>query len=127
MEAVKKTQRKFTSMALGAAVLLALIFLLLGQKAICRGVLLGTIFSVLNFLLMGLALPYRLGPSRSRSTFVSLGSIVVRYAILAIPVILAVNNEPYDLVATIVGIFMVQLMILLDQLLIRFTVSRTKP
>ncbi len=114
-------------MALGAAVCLALIFLLLNQKAICRGILLGAVFSSLNFILMGLALPYRMGHSRSRATIVSLGSIAVRYTILAIPIVLAARYDSYDLAATVVGIFMVQIMILVDQLLTRYIVSRTKP
>jgi hypothetical protein len=68
-----------------------------------------------------------MGKSRSRATIFSLVSILIRYIILAIPIILAVKYAPYNLAATIVGIFMVQIMILLDQLLVRNSVFRMKP
>ena len=44
----------------------------------------------------------------------SLFALLVRYVLLAVPLVLAVQSERFNLPATVVGIFMVQLVILLE-------------
>jgi hypothetical protein len=41
-------------------------------------------------------------------------SLLLRYALLAIPLVLAVQSERFNLPATVVGIFMVQLVIMIE-------------
>ncbi len=90
--------------------------MLSGYVALGKGILLGAIFGVLNFILMGLALPMRLGKSRAKSIFLSLSSICVRYAILSIPLIWALKADTIAVSTTAVGLFMVQITILGDHL-----------
>lgn len=103
-----------------AAIFIGIVFILFGHKAQAKGLILGSIFSVLNFVLMGEILPLIVGPSRKRSSFVSFGSIVIRHGLLAVPLILALKMEWLDFAATVCGLFMVQVMIMGDHFLKRF-------
>ena len=125
MESVSQTQKKYGSRAMVAAIILAFILILAGLKPVGKGLILGTIFSVVNFVLIGQTLPLRLSQTRRKAFFLSLGSIFLRYAILAVPLIVAIKFDQFDLPATIFGIFMIQLVILADHLLNRLT-SRQK-
>lgn len=107
-------EKKYGSRALLLAIGGGLLFLVLGQKAVCRGLVLGGVFSTVNFVLMGQLLRYRLSDNRRRSAVKSFLALAVRYAVLAIPLILSVRSDRFDLAATVVGIFMVQLVIMIE-------------
>jgi len=124
MESVKQTQKKYGSRAIWIAIAIGLCFVLAGQKEVGKGLILGTVFSVINFILIGQTLPLRLGKSKRKTFLLSLGSIIFRYVFLAIPIVLAVKFEQFDLVATIVGIFMIQLVILANHILKLFSSNR---
>ena len=116
MEPVKQTQKKYGSRAIWVAIILGLCFFLAGLRPVGKGVVLGTLFSVVNFVLIGQALPLRIGKSKGKAFFLSLGSIFGRYILLAVPVVLAVKFEDFDLAASILGLFMIQFVILADHL-----------
>ena len=116
MEAVRDTQKKFGSRAMVTAVMLGFALILAGFQAWGKGLVLGTIFSVLNFVLMGELLPMRLNRSKRRASVVSLVSIFIRYALLAVPLILTFKFESFNLWAVIAGLFMIQFMILTDSI-----------
>ena len=123
MEALKQTQKKYATRALTVAIVVALIFVMIGEKSIGKGLVLGTVFSVLNFILMGQSLAWKLGHSKRKTFSIALGSIFFRYILLAIPLIVALKSTQFHLVAAALGIFMIQLVILADHLraLIPFT------
>lgn len=114
---IAETQKRYGTTSMMAAIVIGILFILLGHKAQAKGLILGSIFSVLNFVLMGEILPLLVGPSRKRSSFMSLGSIVVRHGLLAVPLIMALKLEWLDFAATVCGLFMVQVMIMGDHLL----------
>jgi hypothetical protein len=114
MESVKETQKKYCSLAVVAAILIGLVMILAGQRPVGKGLILGTLFSVINFVLMGEALPLKMGKSRQKVLFFSMGSILFRYFLMAIPLFLAIKMDQFNLAASICGLFMVQLMILAD-------------
>lgn len=118
MESVQQTQKKYCSLAMMAAILIGLVMILAGQKPVGKGLILGTLFSVVNFVLMGETLPVKMGGSRQKAFFFSLGSIVLRYVLMAIPLFLAIKMDQFNLVASICGLFMVQLMILADHFIV---------
>ena len=126
MESVRQTQKKYGSRAIWTAIILGLCFFLAGLKPVGKGVVLGTIFSVINFVLIGQTLPLRIGKSKRKAFFLSLGSIFCRYALLAVPVVVAVKFEGFDLAATILGLFMIQYVILADHILKLFWSNRKK-
>ena len=117
MESVSQTQKKYGSRAMVAAIIAAFVLILVGLKPVGKGLVLGTIFSVINFVLMGQTLPLRLSRTKRKTFFLSLGSLFFRYALLAVPLIVAIKFEQFDLPAAIFGIFMIQLVILADYLL----------
>ena len=116
MEAIRETQKKFGSRSLAIAVVLGLLLVLLGQKPLAKGLVLGTLFSVFNFVLMGQILPLLLAPSQRRSFVISFGSILFRYLLLAIPLLIAVKMTDFDFLATVLGIFMVPIVIMGEHL-----------
>jgi len=116
MESVKQTQKKYGSRAMVVAIVAGFIFIMAGHKPIGKGLVLGAIFSVINFVLIGQTLPMRLSHSKRKTFALSLGSIVFRFALLALPLILAVKYQQFNLPATIGGIFMIQAVILADYL-----------
>ena len=117
MEAVNQAQKKYSSMAMTISILAGLVFILIGLKPVGKGLILGTIFSVINFIMIAQTLPLRISRSKKKTFLFSIGSIVFRYAILALPIIAAVKYEQFNLPAAVCGIFMIQLIIMADHLL----------
>ena len=117
MEPVRETQKKYCSQAVVAAIFIGFVFILAGQKPVCKGLILGTLFSVINFVLMGETLPIKMGKSKNKAILFSLGSILFRYMLMAVPLFLAIKMDQFNLIASICGLFMVQAMILADHLI----------
>ncbi len=107
------------------AIVVAIILILAGLKSAGKGLILGTIFSVINFVLIGQMIPLRLSQTKRKAFILSLGSIFFRYALLAAPLIISVKFDQFDLPAAIFGIFMIQFIILVDHLL-NLVTSRQK-
>ena len=99
-----------------AAIVVGLVLILAGQVPVGKGLILGTIFSVINFILIAEALPLRIGKSRAKTFIFSLGSIIFRFALMAIPLVAAVKYDQFNIFATICGVFMIQIVILGDHL-----------
>jgi hypothetical protein len=126
MESVKQTQKKYGSRAIWIAIAIGLCFVLAGQKDVGKGLVLGTVFSVINFVLMGQTLPLRIGKSKRKTFLLSLVSIFCRYILLAVPVFVAVKFTDFNLVAAILGLFMIQIVILADHIFKLFSSKRKK-
>lgn len=115
MNSVRETEKKYCSRALTAAIIIGFALILAAQKPIAKGLIIGTFASILNFILIGETLPSRvLQYSKNRSFFFSLGSIFLRFALMAVPMVIAIKSEDFNLFAVIAGVFMVQVMILVD-------------
>ena len=113
--AVKATQKKYCSRAIVAAIILGLPFIIGGYAPIGKGLILGTVFSIINFILIGETLPLKIGAGSGRKVFArSLGFVGVRYGLLAVPIITSIKFAQFELVTTIIGVFMVPVMILTD-------------
>ena len=126
MVPVRQIQKKYASRAMITAIIIGLVFILAGHKPIGKGLILGTIFSVINFILIGEILPMRIGRSRGKTFFLSLSSILFRYTLMAVPLIVAINFKQFSLFGAIFGIFMIQFIILADHLLKIITSTREK-
>jgi hypothetical protein len=116
---VQELQKRICSWALSGALILAVLFLILGEKTVAKGLVLGTCFSIVNFVLLGKSIPMMLGQSRARANAIGFGSMLARYGVLAIPIVIAVRWASFDLVAVVIGVFSVQIMILLDHFVIK--------
>ncbi len=116
MDAVRHIQKKYCSHAMIVAIIIGSLLIIADLRPIGKGLLLGTLFSILNFVLMGQAIPHQLGKAKRATFWVSLSSLSFRYTLLALPIIAALKFEQINLFAVVAGIFLVQLMILVDQL-----------
>ncbi|MFC1811959.1 ATP synthase subunit I [Thermodesulfobacteriota bacterium] len=117
MESIRQTQKRYCSTAIMVAIFAGLFFIAGDQSAVGKGLILGTVFSIVNFILMGEIIPHKIGKTKGKTFGLSLGSIFFRYFLMAIPIIMAVKLEQFHLFSVIAGIFMVQLMILGDHAL----------
>ncbi len=79
-----------------------------------KGLILGTLFSILNFILIGETLPLKLARSKSRTLMVALLTIGGRYALLTVPMIISIKYPQFNFSAAIIGIFMIQVVLLAD-------------
>ena len=111
--------------AMIAAIFIGLIFILAGFKPIGKGLILGTFFSILNFVIIGETLPKRIGLSKGKTFFWALGSIVFRYALMGIPLIAAIKYQEIDIAASACGLFIIQVMILLDRAILSIRTKKT--
>lgn len=117
MESLRETQKKYCSRAIIGAIVVGFFFIMAGQKPVGKGLILGTVFSIVNFIIMGEMIPLRIGQSKNKTFFFPLISICSRYILLAVPLIIAIKFDQYNLISVIFGIFMVQLFILTDHFL----------
>ena len=123
-EEVKRAQKKFCSWALTSAIMVAFVFLILDKKPIAKGLIMGTLFSIVNFVLLGRSIPLVLGQSVGRARIVGLASILARYAVLAIPLVVGIRSDAFNFVAVVVGIFAVQIVTLVDYIIIQRFLSK---
>ena len=112
MEEIKEIQKKYCSQALIFAIIVAFLLILADLKAIGKGYLLGTLFSILNFIIMGQLLPLKLSKSGSKASVFAFLSIFVRFAILTIPLIISLKIDTFNFFGVVAGLFTVQLTML---------------
>ena len=116
---VAQTQIKICSWAMTSAVIFALGFTIFHQKTIAKGLLLGTLFSIINFVLLGKSIPMTLGQSRTKASAIGFASVLLRYTVMAIPLIVALKSASFNFASVVVGIFAVQLVALVDYIVLR--------
>ncbi len=123
-EEVIKVQKRISFWAMVSAIVIAITLIVLGEKEIAKGLLLGTIFSVINFVLMGRFMPMVISKSRAKGGFGGLISISVRYPLLAIPMVVAIKSKSFSFPAVVVGVFAIQIVTFLEYVLIRPRMER---
>ena len=126
-EEVKKVQKLYCNRAMLYAIGGFFILFFLGHKDIGKGLVLGALFSVFSFVIMGMSLERQVAGAkniwRARST--SFMSIFLRLAILAIPLVISYKTESINFYGAVAGIFMIQFSILFNNLVInRFFKAR---
>ncbi|MCP4747774.1 MAG: ATP synthase subunit I [Desulfobacteraceae bacterium] len=125
IDATRKIQKKYGSQAIFIAIVAAIAAILAGARPIGKGLLLGTIFSVVNFVVMAESLPLRMRQNGKKSVFFSFGGICMRYVLISIPLVLALKSEKFNFYATVAGIFMIQAVILINRLMELMHVKRS--
>jgi len=123
-EGVDRFQRRICFWAMTCALALAFIFLFFHEKSIAKGIVLGTCFSIINFFLMGKSIPKILGRSRTKASAVGFMSILLRYFFLAIPLVIGMKYVSFNFVAVVVGIFAIQIVMLVDHLAIKLILEK---
>lgn len=126
MEAVNDIRNRYGSAALATAVVVGLLLVLLGYKALAKGFVLGTLFSIVNFVLIAQFLPRSLGRGRRQAVAFSLVSIGLRYCLLAVPLVVSLRSDAFHTAGVVPGLLMVQATIFADHFY-RVLADRRKP
>lgn len=109
------------------AIPVAIILIIAGEKAMGKGLILGTLFSIINFVIMGILIEKQVvnAGTKTRARVFSFLYMFSRLFILAIPLVVSIKAEAYDFFATVAGIFMIQFTILFNNFVVnRFTSIR---
>jgi hypothetical protein len=117
MEVLRETQKKYCSKALVYSIFVCIVCLLAGYRSVGKGFVLGSVFSIINFIIMGETLPYRIGISKKKTIFVSLCSIGMRYLLMAVPIVMSIRMEQFNFFSVGLGLFSVQLVLMFSYLL----------
>ena len=119
-----REQKRISSRAMVCALFLGALLFLLGERTVAKGLVLGTCFSILNLYLLGKSIPMALGQTRRMASFIGLGSLLFRYGVLAVPLVVAIKSASFSFVAAAVGIFAVQIVTLADYVVIKPFLAR---
>jgi len=114
MEAVRGLWKRYFPTAMFIAIIAAMVMIFMGHRDLARGLVLGTLFSILNFVLMSESIQLRAQRTRRTGTVISLGLVLLRFGILAVPLLVSIHYDKYHVVTTITGLFMVQVVMLAD-------------
>lgn len=125
METLKQTRNRYCSAAMTAAIVIGLGLIIADMRPMGKGLILGTLFSVFNFILMAQTLPMRMAPTKGKTLFYSLFSICFRFSLMAVPLIIALKVENFALIGVLIGLVAIQIMILADHVLSLFISTRT--
>jgi hypothetical protein len=117
MPAINQTRNTYCSKALIAAIFISLTLIVIGYKSIGKGLVLGTLFSIFNFVLISMVIPIQVGHSNRKSFMIALGSLLFRFILMAVPLIIAVKWEQVDIIGVIFGLLMIQTVILCEHLI----------
>lgn len=127
MKTIDDLQQRHCSRALAAAVGVGLLVHLAGWPAVTRGLLLGGFCSALNFVLLGKALARRLGGEPKGGSVGNRLARLGRYLLWGLPAVVAVKLPAVDLPATVAGMFMVQMSLLLDAVVQHLRGGKSSP
>lgn len=127
MAVIEAFQQRHGRRILAAAVALSLLAYVAGWPAVTRGLLLGSLFGVLNFVLLAQRLSRRLGGGPQRGRFANGLAQTGRYLVWAVPLVLAVKLPAVDLPATVTGLLMVPMSLLLDAIVLSLRDRKSSP
>ena len=112
------TPKKIWTWSITYATVIAVICLLFQQTAFAKGLVLGAVFSVINFILLGQTVPMTLFKSRAKAGMIGFSSILGRYVLLAVPLIIGIKLPSFNFVAVVIGVFAIQITTLVSYFLI---------
>ena len=116
---VSEVKKKICIKALVLTLVASIFFILLNERPIVKGLALGSLFSMINFLLLGESIPLALGKTRMKAGMIGLASILVRFSVLAFPLWVGLKSPSFNFAAVVAGIFSIQVVTLVEYLIIR--------
>lgn len=116
---VSQAQKRICSLAMLSTLVVAVVLILLQEIAIAKGLVLGTLFSIVNFILLGKSVPMTLGRTRRMASLIGLVSLLFRHLLLAVPMVVGIKSPSFNFFAVVAGIFTVQFVTLFEYILIR--------
>ena len=116
---INEVKKKICIKVLLLTLAVAVFFLILDEKTIVKGLALGSLFSMINFLLMGESIPLALGHTRVKAGVIGLASMVIRFLVLTFPLLVGLKSPSFNFAAVVVGIFSVQIVTLVEYIIIK--------
>ncbi len=117
MEPIRSTQKRYCSTALTLAIVAGGVLILADLKPMGKGMILGTLFSIINFILMAQSISMRMNRSQAKTFFFSIGSIFFRYGLMALPLVASIKLAGIDLLGVVIGLFSIPFVIVSDHIL----------
>lgn len=127
MEQLLSFKKTIVFQILITAVIVSAAAVFLGFVPVAKGFALGSIFSLVNFLIMAQQAPKRLGKKTGRAGWENFLSLLLRLTVLGLPLFLAIRFPAFNLIATIIGILNLQFSILLYGLFVERVVMSGEP
>lgn len=112
------TPKKICTWSITYSTVIAAICLIFKETAVAKGLIVGAIFSVINFVLLGQTIPMTLFKSRAKAGMIGFSSILGRYVLLAVPLIIGIKLPSFNFVAVVIGVFAIQITTLVSYFLI---------
>lgn len=116
MNAIRQAEKKYCSRALTLAIIAGGILIACDLTALGKGLIMGCLFSIVNFIALGGAIPMHIGKARKKASVIAAGSLGARMILLAVPMVIAIKSTEFNLMTTVIGLFLVQMNILADYL-----------
>lgn len=113
-ETVRSLQRRYGSAALLVSVVAAAACIGAGYPAVGKGLILGSLISIVNLILIGQSLPGRIVGTKRVLLAKSFSSLCLRYGIMAAGLYAGIALESLNFFAVAAGLFSVQAVILAD-------------
>ena len=111
---LSRVTRRYCTMAMGYALPVGALLIVAGLPAMGKGLILGALFAAVDFVLMAQALPLRLAASAGQAGVRAWVVKIGRFALKAVPLVIAVRLGQIDFPMTVVGLFAVQICLLAD-------------
>ena len=113
MEQLIKFKRTIITQILITTAVVAAGALFMDYTAAAKGFILGSFFSLFNFIIMVRRAPDLLGRERKSATVFSGLSLLLRLGLMALPLYLALQMPDVDVIWTVLGLFNLQFSIII--------------
>ncbi len=110
--------KSYCSRAMVLGILVALSAIISGYRPFGKSFILATLCSCINLVVMNLMLGYTLFKEKAKASLIAFFSVLIRFGIMAIPLIMALTNKNFDLLGSILGLFSIQFIIIWDRLIL---------
>ncbi len=119
METFQRFKKILIFEILITTLIVALVLSIISLRTQAAGFVLGSLFSALNLQIMARTLPNRLFRTRKKAGVLSSLNLLPRLLILALPLAISIYRpEKFDLIFTIIGLFNLQISILIHNLVL---------
>ncbi len=119
METFQRFKKILIFEILITTLIVALLLSIISLRSQAAGFVLGSLFSALNLEIMARTLPNRLFRTRKKAGVLSSLNLLPRLFILGLPLAISIYRpEKFDLIFTIIGLFNLQISILIHNLVL---------
>lgn len=108
----------YASRAMMLGIVVSVGAILLGHKPFGKSFMLGALCSSVNVVLMNLLYSNLLFKTKKSASFLAFLSVLIRFGVLAVPLILSLTNKNFNFIGAALGIFSVQIIIFWEHVIL---------